>query len=83
LRRLATRASATEAICGPDEKLRLVIPRYQFTDLLALTVRETCTYGSHAAQVPERIDQMLADLATVARPEHRDAVRQSMREVNA
>lgn len=77
LRRLATRAPVSEAVRGPDGELRLVMPRYQFGDLLQVTVCETLRYGSDAAQVPERIDRMLADLAEAAHPEHRDAVRRA------
>ncbi|HZE15834.1 MAG TPA: DUF2254 family protein [Mycobacterium sp.] len=78
LRRLATRAPAPEAVCGPDGTVRLLIPRYQFADLLDITVRETCQYGSDAAQVPDRIARMLADLADAARPEHQAAVERWM-----
>ncbi|WP_407687662.1 DUF2254 family protein [Mycobacterium sp. HUMS_1102779] len=83
LRQLATRAPASDAVCGPDGRVRLVMPRYQFADLLDVTVDEIWHYGSDAAQVPERIRRMLADLAEVARPEHQDAVRHWIRRVNA
>jgi len=83
LRRLATRPPVSEAVYGPDGALRLVMPRYQFADLLEATVREALRYGSDAAQVPERIDRMLADLGEAARPEHRDAVRRAQEEADA
>lgn len=74
LRQLAVRAPASDAVCGPDGQVRLVIPRYQFDDLLDITMRETWRYGSDSVQVPERVERMLADLAEVARPEYQDAV---------
>ncbi len=83
LRRLATRPPVPEAVRAPDGQVRLVIPRYQFAELLNATVRETLRYGSDAAQVPERIDRMLADLQDVARPEHREAVCELRAEVSA
>ncbi len=83
LRQLAIRAPASETVCGPDGAVRLVIPRYQFADLLDVTMRETWHYGSHAAQVPDRIADMLADLADVARPEHQPAVRHWLQVVSA
>lgn len=78
LRRLVIREPVSEAVCGPDEVVRLKIPRYQFADLLDSTLRETCRYGSDAAQVPDRVERMLADLADAARPEHQAAVRRWM-----
>jgi len=75
LRQLAIRPPVSEAVCGPGGAVRLVIPRHQFADLLDLTMREIWLYGSEAAQVPDRIATMLADLADVARPEHQDTVR--------
>lgn len=83
LRRLATRPPVSEAVRGPDGEVRMVIPRYQFAELLNATVRETLAYRSDAAQVPERVGRMLADLDDVARLEHRDAVRRSRAEVSA
>jgi len=83
LRQLATRGPASDAVRGPDGRVRLVIPRHQFADLLDVRVEEIWRYGSDAAQVPARIRRMLADLADVARPEHQDAVRHWMRRVNA
>ncbi len=71
LRRLATRPPVSEAVRGPNGEVRMVIPRYQFAELLNATVRETLAYGADAAQVPERLGRMLADLDDVARPEHR------------
>lgn len=70
-------------VYGPGGRVRPVIPRHQFADLLDVTVDEIWHHGSDAAQVPERIRRMLADLTQVARPEHQDAVRHWMRRVNA
>lgn len=83
LRRLATRPLAPEAVCGPDGAVRLVIPRYQFTDLLDVTVGEVWHSGSESVQVPDRVARMLADLADVARPEHQAAVKRWISVVNA
>lgn len=83
LRQLATRPPARQAVTDADGALRLVIPRYQFADLLDVTVRETRRYGSDAAQVPDRIAAMLTDLAEVARPEHQPAVQHWIEVVNA
>ncbi|UQX09903.1 DUF2254 domain-containing protein [Candidatus Mycobacterium methanotrophicum] len=74
-RRLATRPPAPEAVCGPDRAVRLVMPRYQFSDLLDMTMTEVWHYGSDEVQVPERVARMLDDLAEVARPEHQEAVK--------
>jgi uncharacterized membrane protein len=78
LRQLAIRPLTSDAVCGPDGAVRLVIHRHQFADLLDLTMCEIWLYGSKAAQVPDRIARMLADLADVARPEHQAAVRHWM-----
>ncbi len=83
LRQLAIRPPAPEAVCGPDGAVRLLIPRYQFADLLDVTMRETWHYGSDSAQVPDRVADMLADLAAVARPEHQAAVRHWMSVISA
>lgn len=83
LRQLATRPPASDAVCGPDGEVRLVIPRHQFADLLDVTVREVWRYGSDAVQVPDRLRRMLDDLAGAARPEHRDAVRRAREGIDA
>lgn len=74
LRRLATRPNPPQEVTATDGALGLVVPRYRFADLLAVTVGEIWHYGREAAQVPARLAAMLADLADAARPEHRSAV---------
>ncbi len=74
LRRLATRPNPPQHVSASDGALGLIVPRYRFADLLALTVGEIWHYGREAAQVPARLAAMLADLTDAARPEHRAAV---------
>lgn len=83
LRQLAMRGRASEVRSGPDGAVRLVIPRYQFADLLDMAMREIWNYGSDELQVPDRITRMLNDLAGVARPEHQAAVRRWLQVVKA
>jgi uncharacterized membrane protein len=74
LRQLIGRPPALEGVCGPDGALRLLVPRYQFAELLDMAIGEIWHYGSEEVQVPGRIAEMLADLNEVARPEHQAAV---------
>jgi len=83
LRQLVIRPPVAEAVCGPGGAVRVVIPRYQFADLLDMTMDEIWHYGAKGVPVPERIKRMLADLADVARPEHQTAVRRWIRIVSA
>jgi len=62
-------------VCGSDASVRLVMPHYQFADLLDMTVGELWHAGRELPQVPARITRMLDDLAGAARPDHRAAVR--------
>jgi uncharacterized membrane protein len=48
----------------------LVTRRYDFPDLLELTVEEIAHYGTHDLQTPRRLRAMLNDLTTIARPEY-------------
>lgn len=74
LRQFSMRTQASDAVYGPDGEVRLVIPRYGFTDMLDMTVGEVWAYGSDSVQVPERLERMLVDLMDVACPEYRDSV---------
>ena len=49
-----------------------MIPQYHFVDFLDLALREIWHYGSGAAQLPDRLAGMLADLKTAALPEYQD-----------
>lgn len=74
LRRLATRHLPSGRYTGGDGQLLLVMPRYGFTEFLTLAVTEIWRYGSDAAQVPERMKIMLADLSAAALPEHQETL---------
>ena len=76
LRRLCTRHLPTGQMIGPDGSLRVVVPQYSFGDFVELSVQEIWRYGSDAAQVPNRMREMLVDLSAAALPEHLPALRQ-------
>ena len=76
LRRLCTRHLPTGQLSGPDGSLRVVVPQYSFADFVELSVQEIWRYGSDAAQVPNRMREMLVDLSSAALPEHRPVLRQ-------
>jgi uncharacterized membrane protein len=76
LRRLAVRELPSGRLLGADGCLRLVVPQYGFADFVGLAVQEVWRYGSDAAQVPGRLNAMLADLSTAARPEYLPVLRQ-------
>ena len=62
--------------CHRDDEgaLRLVVPQYRVDDYLQLAVEEIWHYGRDSPQIPGRVERMLDDLQSVARPEHRQAV---------
>ncbi|MEO9008888.1 MAG: DUF2254 domain-containing protein [Nakamurella sp.] len=66
-----------------DPQVRLIVPRYQFSDLLTLAVGEIWHYGAGAAQIPGRFTIMLTDLAAAALPIHRPAVDDWQRRIRA
>lgn len=60
---------------APSDSLqRIPMPPESFSDYLDLALQEIDQYGAEVRQVQRRIDALLADLATVALPEHRVAV---------
>ncbi len=52
----------------------VLTPPERFADHLALALDEVEQYGDGVLQVERRVDALLADLESAARPEHRDAV---------
>ena len=74
LRRLASRHLPAGVFEDGQGRARLIVPQYGFADFLDLTVGEIWRYGAGAAQIPGRLEAMLADLATAAMPEHLPAV---------
>ena len=74
LRRLATRPLPDGVHRDEDDRVRVRTPTSTFGDLLTLALEEIQQYGQDSGQVQTRIDDLLTDLASAARPEHRAAV---------
>lgn len=74
LRRLATRSLRDGLHADRDGRLRLAVPAETFADHLALALDEIDQYGSDTIQVQQRLAVLLADLRSVARPEHQAAL---------
>ncbi|MGH3981109.1 MAG: DUF2254 domain-containing protein [Pseudonocardiaceae bacterium] len=74
LRRLATRPPPTGYHSDGDGQIRLVVPQYDFADLLAVAVAEIWHYGHSSTQVPERLAVLLRDLRSAVLPEYLPAV---------
>ena len=74
LRRLATRPLPDGVHRDDDGVVRLLTPAPRFEEFLVLALDEVDQYGADASQVQARIDSLLEDLVTAARPEHRGAV---------
>lgn len=74
LRRLATRPLPTGRHTDAAGQVRLVVPQYDFADLLTVAVAEIWRYGQDSTQVPERLAVLLSDLRSVILPEHLPAV---------
>lgn len=74
LRRLATRPLPTGRHADADGQVRLVVPQYDFADLLTVAVAEIWHYGQSSTQVPERLAILLSDLRSAVLPEHLPAV---------
>jgi uncharacterized membrane protein len=75
LRRLATRPPESGCHADPKGVVRLVVPVFGFGDYLDLAIGEIWPYAADQVQVPERVRALLDDLAQVARPEYRSAIR--------
>lgn len=75
LRRLVTRELRNGNHTDRDDRVRLVVAEYDFEDYLAIALAEIWHYGRDGTQIPERVLGTLEDLDSVARPEHRPAVR--------
>ncbi|MGH9088926.1 MAG: DUF2254 domain-containing protein [Acidimicrobiales bacterium] len=75
LRQLAGRVLPDGVHRGGDGAVRLVVPQYDFGDLLDLALTEIWHYGSDGVQVPARLSTLVDDLGAVAIPEHQEAVR--------
>ncbi len=76
LRRLAVRHLPSGRLHGAGGSLRLIVPQYDFADLVDLAVQEIWHYGSDAAQVPGRLRAMLTDLSAAALPQYLPVLRQ-------
>lgn len=74
LRRLATRPPPTSDHTDGDGQIRLVVPQYDFADLLAVAMAEIWHYGHSSTQVPERLAVLLRDLRSAVLPEYLPAV---------
>lgn len=74
LRRVAGRPTPTGWHVDSAGRARLFVPSYSFDDLLDLSVAEVLHYGSEDLQTPQRLRQMLADLASMALPAHQRAI---------
>ncbi len=74
LHQLATRHLPNGRIRDAEDRVRLIVPQYEFADFMDLAVGEIWRYGSDAARVPQRMARLVADVAEVALPEHRATV---------
>lgn len=74
LRRLATRPFPDGYQRDDARVVRLITPFVGFTDYLDLALEEIDQYGAEALQVQRRIQALLSDVATAARPEHEVAI---------
>lgn len=61
--------------------IRLTIPQYSYANFLDLAVGEVWHYGSGAAQVPERLAILLADLENSALDVHLSVIRKWRRRI--
>lgn len=74
LRTVATRPPPPWHRVDESGALRLVVPTYDFAELLQLAVQEIAHYGAEDIQTPRRLTQMLRDLHTVALPSYQTAI---------
>jgi uncharacterized membrane protein len=66
-----------------DARARVVIPTLDWADFLTLSVTEIRQYGASSIQVLRRLRAMLADLRDVVLAEHRPAVDEELRRLDA
>ena len=78
LRQLASRRLPTGHLSDANGDLRLIVPQYSFDDFVDLALGEIWRYGCDAAQVPDRLRSMLADLHDAALPGHVAVLRRWM-----
>lgn len=76
LRVAATRPDRSPHLVDGDGVVRVVDRPTSFARLLDLSLDEIAHYGADGLQVPARIEDLLADLAETARPEHAATVEQ-------
>lgn len=76
LRRLATRPLRTGVHTDDEGHPRLLLPPERLADFLALALDEVEQYGRDHRPVQQRIDDLLDDVLSAARPEHRAALEQ-------
>lgn len=74
LRGLAQRQSISPYLHDEDRQVRVVHRPPTFPDLLQLSTQEILHYGKDTIQIPRALLRMLDDLATVSRPEYRNAI---------
>jgi uncharacterized membrane protein len=79
LRRLATRPLPARQCRTDDGRLAVDVPQPAFADYLALAVHEIAHWGADSERVQRRLQVMLLDLYSAARPEYRPALSQTLR----
>ncbi len=81
LRRLAARPAPSGQHLDARGTVRLIVPRYEFADLLDLAIEEIAHYGADDVQIPRHLRGMLADLHAKARRENTPSIRRWQRAV--
>ncbi len=77
LRRLAVRPLAPRQRVS-DGRLAVDVPQPDFEAYLRLGIDEIARWGEDTPRIQYRLDVLLADLETAARPEHRPALRRAI-----
>ncbi len=81
LRRLAVRELPPGRFADSHDDVRLIMPDYRFPDYLDVAVTEIWHFGKDSTQIPERLQRMLHDLLSAARPEYRSSISHWLRRV--
>ncbi|MFV2022141.1 DUF2254 domain-containing protein [Micromonospora sp. LOL_023] len=76
LRRLAGRPDRPSIVRGDGDQILVHVRRQSFDSHLATSIDDIRRTASGQPRITKLIDSILADLVTVARPEHRAAIRQ-------